>query len=301
MVLCLAACTDVEPTETTLVTTTTSVPIEATTTTALAPPVIDLGVDLESGVLRLAVVGDLTDDLWAGHFAYWNSVNDDLGGVGGRFQVELVTVGSIRDAMAAGALAVSVDVGDDARVVLELLAAGDASVSGRLADLTAFPIGPQVVAGLASLATPLGGDLGWTGEEAILVTHPNTNCSDVDPALTRNPVGAIEAREEPALFVLCVPAETVLATAAEALRASPGSMLLVPGSVWSPELAAQLAGTTVLVSGYLPAPGTRGRPGGRRHGIGVGGWALVSQTWSRGTWRRCRCTWCWTRRWRTAT
>ena len=78
------------------------------------------------------VVGQISDDMWAGHLAYWDSVNDDLGGVGGRFEVELVAVDSIREAMAVGALAVGIDVGDDAGTVLELLVAPPAPLlAGR--------------------------------------------------------------------------------------------------------------------------------------------------------------------------
>ena len=129
----MIACTDSsEPSDTTLaeVPTTSSL---APTITLLPPPEIDLGVDFESGVLRLAVVGQISDDMWAGHLAYWDSVNDDLGGVGGRFEVELVAVDSIREAMAVGALAVGIDVGDDAGTVLELLVATQAGSAHRRA------------------------------------------------------------------------------------------------------------------------------------------------------------------------
>ena len=29
----------------------------------------------------MAVVGDVSDELWSGHFAYWESVNAELGGI----------------------------------------------------------------------------------------------------------------------------------------------------------------------------------------------------------------------------
>ena len=107
----------------------------ASTTTAVPPPTVDLGVDLEAGVLRLGVVGEITDDRWSGHLAYWDSVNDDLGGVGGRFEVELVAVDTLRDALAVGVLAVSIDAGDDPGVVQEILVAdqdGQPPTTGRL-------------------------------------------------------------------------------------------------------------------------------------------------------------------------
>lgn len=272
-VLAAAACTEsatpTEPTAPAL----TAVPPEATNTTALPPPEIDLGVDLEAGVLRLAVVGDIPDDLWAGHLAYWDSVNNDLGGVGGRFEVELVGVDSIREAMAAGSLAVSLDLGDDPDTVLEILVATQAGKrsAGRLSDLTVGASGKQLVAGLDSLALLA---LEAVPEVTMLVTHPDRDCGELT-ADSVAPLGAIPQHGEPLVYLLCVPGDVVLSSAAEALGANPGSVLVVPGAAWSPRLAEQLEGSVVVVAGFLPEPGVDDAPGADLMGLvlGEGPWS----------------------------
>ena len=135
-------------------------------------------MDLESGVLRLAVVGQISDDMWAGHLAYWDSVNDDLGGVGGRFEGELVTVDSIREAMAVGALAVGIDVGDDAGTVLELLVATQAGspTDGRLANLTVGGGDAQQVVAVENLGRLA---LDPVPSTSVLVSHPDRQCEEV--------------------------------------------------------------------------------------------------------------------------
>lgn len=274
-VLAGAACTEsptpTEPTAPAL----TAVPPEVTNTTVLPPPEIDLGVDLEAGVLRLAVVGDIPDDLWAGHLAYWDSVNNDLGGVGGRFEVELVGVDSIREAMAAGSLAVSLDLGDDPDTVLEILVATQAgsAAAGRLGNLTAGESDEQLVAGLRGLPRL---SLEAIPPQSLLVTHPDRECGDAGEAANLSaPLGAIPEHGRPLVYLLCVPGDVVLSSAAEALGANPGSVLVVPGAAWSPRLAEQLEGSVVVVAGFLPEPGVDDAPGADLMGLvlGEGPWS----------------------------
>ena len=242
-------------------------PIESEEGAILGPEnaelTVDRGVDLEAGVLQLAVVGDVPADMWAGHLAYWDSVNIDLGGVGGVLQVELIRVSSIRDAISAGALAVSIDLGSENGAVLELLVAesdGSVEVDGRIADLTNTEADLVVSAALGVLGHFAPGEL--TTTPSFVVTHPAVDCSQSASTVGSSfGVDAIEASpDSPALFVLCVPRSEMLSTAAAALTASPGSTLLIPGTSWAPELASQLGGVAVIVSGYLPEPGVEGAP-----------------------------------------
>ena len=266
----MIACTDSsEPSDTTLaeVTTTSSL---APTITLLPPPEIDLGVDLESGVLRLAVVGQISDDMWAGHLAYWDSVNDDLGGVGGRFEVELGAVDSIREAMAVGALAVGIDVGDDAGTVLELLVATQAGspTDGRLANLTVGDGDAQLVVAVENLGRLA---LDSVPSTSVLVSHPDRQCEEVSSMdVTTAALGAISEIGSPVVYLLCLPGHALLAGAAEVLAANPGSLLVVPGAEWSPGLAVQLQGTTVVVAGYVPEPGLDDAPAADVMGLALG-------------------------------
>ena len=261
LVLVAVACTPGSTTST--LEGTSTVAVQTIPTIALRPPAVDVGVDLESGVIRLAIVGDVSDDLWAGHVAYWKSVNEDLGGVGGRFEVELVRVDSIRDAVEVGALAVSVDVGDDSGIVLELLVATSDSfeVQGRLSDVTEIGVERQMRVILANLDRLDAETSTEPPAQNLLVTHAERECSPTD-GVASAPLGVLPEFDTPIRYLMCVPGELMLSAAAEALRVNPGSWLIIPGSEWRPELARQLAGTPVYVAGYLPGPGVEGAPAG---------------------------------------
>lgn len=250
---------------------------QATTTTAIPPPDVDVGVDLESGVLRLAVVGDVSDDLWAGHFAYWDSVNQELGGIGGRFTVELVRVPALTDVDQVGALAVSLDAGDDrgATPGLLVVAQADGSGTNRLTDLVSGTPGRQLATAVSAFDR-LGEATSPVPERLVLVQHPDRSCSE-NAGLSSVEVvtlDAVPATGEPVVALLCVPQEELLSAAAAALRDNPGSLLVVPGAEWAPERAAQLSGSQVVVAGYVPEPGVDGVPGSDLMGLllGPGPW-----------------------------
>ena len=188
LILVFAACVQSgESTDSTtadgLTTSSTATSSAAISTAALSPPEVDIGVDLESGVIRLAVVGPISDDLWAGHFAYWNSVNDELGGIGGRYEVELIRVDSITDAKSVGALAVSIDAGGDNRVVLDMLVAElhrGPGASGRLPDLTRHSVADGLDAAHVAITTvdPEDEIQAVFGPD-VLVAAQSMNCADV--------------------------------------------------------------------------------------------------------------------------
>lgn len=235
--------------------------------TLAPPPEVDIGVDLESGVIRLAVVGDVEGDLWEGHFTYWNSVNIDLGGVGGRYEVELVRIDTIADAKEVGALAISLDTGPDPGVVLDMLVAqpmGLVPRGGRLPDLIGVSLEASLDAARVSFSdaevwgTPE--EIGVAGE--LLVTSPEMTCPNFVARVQIDAVelGSIPTAEEPHRYYLCVGTDQVLTAAGEALSASPGSVIVVPGTSWRPELADRLDGSTVVIAGYVPEPGTDGAP-----------------------------------------
>lgn len=277
LVLAVSACTvEADPTDPTDDPTTTTT--EATTTTVVPPPEVDVGVDLEAGVLRLAVVGDVSDDLWAGHFAYWDSVNQELGGVGGRFSVELVRVPSLSDIDQVGALAVSLDAGDDrgATPGVLVVAQPDGSGTNRLADLLGGTADRQLAIAVTALDR-LGEVVAPVPERVLLVQHPERSCSDNAGLSGVEAVGvdSVPATGAPLVALLCVPEEELLSAAAAALRDNPGSLLVVPGAEWAPERAAQLDGSQVVVAGYLPEPGADGVPGADLMGLllGAGPWS----------------------------
>ena len=264
----VAACTDSPEPDDNNVVVTASAASRATATTAVTPPAVDVGVDLESAVIRLGLVGEISDDLWAGHFAYWDSVDTELGGVGGRYQVELVLVDSIREAAAVGALAVSIDAGGDSRVVLDMLVAdpyGGEQIAKRLPDLVLASMSESLDAAFVSIETtpaPIVGGLSIDSESAVMVVHAESSCPSTLATATVDQVGVgeIPDYESPVLFFLCVPSSAVLSTAAEALTASPGSVLVIPAAAWRPGLAGQLEGSAVVVAGYIPEPGADRAP-----------------------------------------
>ena len=266
LLIVISACTTSEPSDPTDVETTTSTAPSQATTTLQAPPEVDVGVDLESGVLRLAVVGEVSEEAWSGHFAYWDAINRDLAGVGGRFEVELVRVDSAPDARTVGALAVSMRAPGDDRLPGDLLVAAPARQTDEpgLTDLTAVDTAVSLSAGRRAL---VGGELELSGLPAyadeILVVDPAADCP---PGIVEAPdvpaveLDELEAAESPNLYYLCTPVDGTLSAAAAVLNAAPGSTLAVPGSAWKPELAEQLSGTVVYVIGYVPGPGVEGAP-----------------------------------------
>ena len=82
--------------------------------------------------------------------------------------------------------------------------------------------------------------------------------------------GAVPSSDSVNVYYLCVRFEDVLAAAGEALTAAPGSILVIPGPLWRPELAAALDGSTVVVAGYLPEPGLDQAPAADVMGLTLG-------------------------------
>ena len=216
----------------------------ASTVTFVAPPEVDIGVDVEAGIVMLAVVGDVSDDLWEGHFAYWNDVNSALGGLGGQFDIELVRVATADDANTVGALAVSISASDDAS-------------AKSVVDLTRRTIAASLDAAETAIST--GAVLDGTRQLVSVVGDGSADCPDGAVRDTsRVALGGIAPSESPGVYVLCVGAADVLTAAAEVLTANPGSAIVIPGQLWRPELARLLEGSDVVIAGYVPEPGTEG-------------------------------------------
>lgn len=135
MVLAVAACTNTTATTTTLPGSTTS----ATTTTT--EPQLETGTGVIDGTIHLGALVPLSgplqaigESILAGHEAYWNYANEDLGGVAGQFPVVVEPFDSAYDPETAttalsehsqGILAVSSSLGTQ---VTSALLASDASV-----------------------------------------------------------------------------------------------------------------------------------------------------------------------------
>ena len=277
MAIIAAACTTDSTDPTTATSGDATTTTIGTTTTALPPPTVDVGVDLEASIIRLALVGPIPDDLWTGHFAYWNSVNSDLGGVGGRLTVELVRVASADEARELGALAVSIDESED-DAPRDMLAMRRRTVmlpGGYIADLTRATTDESLTAARRSItdgAVPF--DRAGYGAELLIA---DTGCTEFGDTLDIDRVapGEISPAETAAIVYVCVDHDASASVAAAALSARPGSLLVFASGSWRPGLATLLDGADVLIAGYVSGPAVDGAPAGDIMGLvlGSGPWS----------------------------
>ncbi|MDH3500441.1 MAG: hypothetical protein OEM97_09985, partial [Acidimicrobiia bacterium] len=206
------------------------------------PPVlVDIGVDAESSVVVVAVLAPSEAGL-AGHRAYWSSVNLDLDGVGGRFDVELLEVGSVAEAFTADVAAVSLDEGPLEPVPGDMFAIApsqtvDALSMGRTLDVTRPSFG-AIVAAASQLAASedfvVAGSLG-------VVAGPSC---PFDPMTYQLTEGA-----DAAFVLVCGTPDEARSAVAEI-----GGVVLLANEAWHPSLGADLPDATYVL-GALPGPG----------------------------------------------
>ncbi len=137
----------------TTTTTSTTTPVPTTTTTTL-PPVLT-GVGFEDDTVLLGALLPLSGSLepigrsmLAGQQVYWSYVNDTLGGVGGRFPVDLRELDTAYDEETARAILLDTD------PVLAISSVLGSAITATLAEELA---GTDILASAGSLASSWGG------------------------------------------------------------------------------------------------------------------------------------------------
>ncbi len=223
-------------------TTTSSLVIEPTATTPPPPRLlVDVGVDLENGVIIAAVVMPSAAAL-AGHQAYWASVNLDLGGVGGELDVELFERETADAAFTSNVAVISLDQGAVEPVgpifAMAPTQTIDSVAAGRTLDATRPTLGAVV-----SAASQLALDADFVAEGTLGVVA-GASCP-FDPMTYQLTEGA------GADFVLVcgTPAEAVAALA------DIDGVVFLTYEAWSPDIAAELPEDTYVL-GAVPEPGT---------------------------------------------
>jgi ABC-type branched-subunit amino acid transport system substrate-binding protein len=159
----LAACTGSRGTA--VPTTPANLPTTTVTTTTTAPPV-RTGVGVQDGTIRLGVLAAITgpipelgQSVLNGHEVWWTYVNEELGGVGGRYPVELViednqynpeinvtAFNGIKD----GVLGVSSTLGTPITASIQQDAAAQSILVGAGSMASFWSLTPNVVLNLAS-------------------------------------------------------------------------------------------------------------------------------------------------------
>lgn len=222
-------------------TTTSSLAIEPTATTQPPPQlVVDIGVDLESGVIIAAVVTPSAAAL-AGHRAYWASVNLDLGGVGGELDVELFERASADAAFTSNVAVISLDQGPTEPVGPILAIAPsqtiDSVAAGRTLDVTRPTLGAVV-----SAASRLAADPDFLAEGTLGVVA-GASCP-FDPMTYQ----LTEGTGADFVLVCGTPEE------ARAALSDIGGVVFLTYEAWSPDLASDLPEDTYIL-GAVPEPG----------------------------------------------
>ena len=216
-------------------------PASSMTSIATPEPTVGRGVDNENGLITLGVVA-ASEEGMAGHRAYWSSVNDELGGVGSTYRVELQQLATIDEAESAEILAVSLDEGPlqpgpPGFFAIAPLQSIDAVAVGRVLDATRPSFGALVAAASSLAASPefhAAGELGVVAGERC----------PFDPMTYQLAGGA----GSPFVLVCGTPEEV------PDLISGIEGVVLLTADAWHPSLSDSLPDGAVVL-GALPPPG----------------------------------------------
>lgn len=249
--LLAAGCTSSGDDSQVTTTTTTAPTTRATepTTVVTEPPVaVDRGVDVESEVISIGVIGEPSDELLSGLSAYWTWVND-TGGIGGRFAVEVIGFAGMAEAGAGRAVAViSTDVPPDPDPAMLVVTEPGAAGPAMLGDL----VRPTVAGQVGAAAVLVG------GEPAAVVVGEGAPEACSSPPDGWDPVAAAGVDPAERTVVVCdaAAARALLAGDTDFLR------LVILADVWEADLAASLGERAATVVGSVPGPGVDAAPAG---------------------------------------